>query len=739
MKKIIYVIGVLILGACSQEKKMLRKAAVSVEQSDFDNAIVSYDAILKKDKDSYFGNAGKGVVLSEYMGKHEQAIPYLEKALEKSPKKTQTKLNSDLGKSYHFIGNYSRALYFYSQALPLNNEDNPDYDAFLSKRIADCKYAMEHTEVMPAEEQWVKNMGKPINSEMPEYSPVMVNGDMIFTSQRKDGPKEKKNGVDGKYFENMYISKVKDGNFTQPERFTLPNYSKNGKFNKHNESVISASADNKTLFIYRDGKIFETKLSDTIKEANKLGNNVNFGTLQNHAFLSADNKTIFFTSESDKGIGGTDIYTATKSDDGEWSPPQLMGFNTLYNEDSPYMNESGTLFFSSNGLPGYGGYDVYSTRMENGKWTTPENVGQPINTPGDDLYFTLTPNSPNGYYASSRQGGLGDMDIYQVHYVFSKVRDCKENSQQLMTVNATPSGSNNLVYDVALELPEGYSKKVRSYTWAINNTPVMQTTSSFDHKFETAGTYTVAAKVIVYCDTCPSLISLCNEKVITVGDVLAKKDTASAVNKDVAAASDKKGKNSKKNSKGSKDKNTKDNTTDKDNSATDDLSKNDKAVTEKSTDDKSPTDNATTDKSDSKNNSKSAKSSGAFMTDEELKSINWNNSAVYFDYNQSSLRNDILSILDNNIDVLKNNSNLYVSIDGFADSRGTEAYNISLSAKRVQAVKKYLTEKGISANRIISTHSLGEKKLVNNCTDGTECSEEQHQANRRVEFKVKSK
>lgn len=730
--------GVLILGACSQEKKLLRKAAVSVEQSDFENAVVSYDQILKKDKDSYFGNAGKGVVLSEYMGKHEQAIPYLEKALEKSPKKTQTKLNTDLGRSYHFIGNYSRALYFYSQALPLNNEDNPDYDAFLSKRIADCKYAMEHTEVSPAEEQWVKNMGKPINSEMPEYSPVMVNGDMIFTSQRKDGPKEKKNGVDGKYFENMYISKTKDGAFTQPERFTLPDYSKNGKFNKHNESVISASADQKTLFIYRDGKIFETKLSDTIKAANKLSNAVNFGTLQNHAFLSADSKTIFFTSESDKGIGGTDIYTAVKSEDGEWSPPQLMGFNTLYNEDTPYMNESGTLFFSSNGLPGYGGYDVYSTRMENGKWTTPENVGQPINTPGDDLYFTLTPNSPNGYYASSRTGGLGDMDIYQVHYVFSKVRDCKENSQQLMTVNATPSGSNNLAYDVALELPEGYSKKVRSYTWTINNTPVMQTTSSFDHKFETAGTYTVAAKVIVYCDTCPSLISLCNEKVITVGDVLAKKDTTNSANSDLAAGTDKKGSKNNKKGKGNKDnKNVSDKGTEKDNTATDDLSKNDKTKNEKLTDEKSTTDKDAADVN--KNTTKASKSGSAFLSEDELKTLNWNNGAVYFDYNQSSLRNDILSILDNNIDVLKNNSNLYVSIDGFADSRGTEAYNISLSAKRVQAVKQYLTEKGVSANRIISTHSLGEKKLVNNCTDGTECSEEQHQANRRVEFKVKSK
>ena len=182
MKKIIFFLGVLILASCSQEKKLLRKAAVAVEQSDFEKAMANYDQIINKNKDSYFGNAGKGIVLSEYMGQHEQAIPYLEKALQNGPKKTAMKINYDLGQSYHYIGNYSRALYFYGQASQYNTEDNPDYDEFLSKRIADCKYAMEHPEMHPAEEQWVKNIGEPVNTAMPEYSPVFENGKLIFTS-----------------------------------------------------------------------------------------------------------------------------------------------------------------------------------------------------------------------------------------------------------------------------------------------------------------------------------------------------------------------------------------------------------------------------------------------------------------------------------------------------------------------------------------------------------------------------
>ncbi|MGZ4099446.1 MAG: OmpA family protein [Bacteroidia bacterium] len=694
MKKIIFVLTVLILAACSQEKKMLRKAATAVDQSDFENAIANYDKIINKNKDSYFGNAGKGIVLSEYMGKHEQAIPYLEKALEKGPKKTQMKINYDLGRSYHYIGNYSRALYFYGQAELYNTEDSPDYDEFLSKRVADCKYALEHPEVKPVEEQWVKNLGKPINTEMPEYSPVFENGNMIFTSQRRDNPNEKKNGVDGKYFENMYISKYNGSTFTEPERFTLPNYSKNNRFNRHNESVISASADNKKLFVYRDGKIYEADLNDSTKEAHKLNNTINFATLQNHACLSPDGKTIFFSSESDKGIGGTDIYTSTKNGEGDWSPPQLMGFNTLYNEDAPYMGDANTLFFASNGLPGYGGFDVYMTRYENGRWTTPENLGQPVNSAGDDIYFALKANSPDGYYASSRAGGLGDMDIYQVHYVFSKIRECSENPQDLMSIKATPSGSTNLVYDVTLTMPEGLEKKVRSYTWSINNKPVMQTSSQFEQKFDSAGTYTIASKIVVYCDTCTSLISMCGIKVIDVGEALAKNTETEKVNEPEPG---KKVKTSKDNAKKIKE------------NLGNEISK-----------------------------AEASKGNG-FLSEDELLAMHWTKQPAYFEFNQYSLNENSKSVLDNNIEVLKNNHTLNVIINGYADSRGTEAYNKGLSAKRAQAVKQYLLDNGIETRRILSIHAFGEKELVNNCSDGVECTEEQHAQNRRVEFQVTNK
>src|SRR4051812_24149258 len=195
MKKIIpLVLLSLIFTYCSQEKKLLRHAANAVERSEFEKAVGYYDQVIQKDSSSFFGNAGKGVVLSEFMSRHEQAIPYLERALKNTPDKTKPILHSNLGKSYHFVGNYERALFYYGKSQKDNDPKWADYDEFLTKRIADCRYAIEHPQVAPPENQSITNVGPTINTEMPEYTPVVAGGKMYFTSKRQDDPKEKKNG-----------------------------------------------------------------------------------------------------------------------------------------------------------------------------------------------------------------------------------------------------------------------------------------------------------------------------------------------------------------------------------------------------------------------------------------------------------------------------------------------------------------------------------------------------------------
>ena len=418
MKKIILipvvVFTMLMLPSYSQEKKLIREADLSTDRMEYEQAMAYYDEVLAMDSNSYRANAGKGMLLARYLDRYRRAIPYLEKALKESPKDTMTGLYNILGRCYLYTNDYPKALYFFNKV----KADNPDFDAMLNLRIANCNYAMAHPAVAPENEQRIKNIGLPINSNMPDYGAVQIGNDLIFTSERKDSEKEKRNGVSFKYFETMYKSTLVDGKYTEPVRYSFPDNMDKDRYIKHNEAVISASSDGKTLYVFRDGRIYETDMNDTTQEVNKLDKNVNIAHYQNHANITADGKELYFVSQAKKGYGGTDIYVTRKDNDGKWGTPEILDrtVNTSYDEDAPFMNSDGTLYFSSNGLPGYGGYDVYKTHKENGMWTTPENLGQPINGSGDDMYFSLGANGTDGFYSSARVGGIGDMDIYKVHY-----------------------------------------------------------------------------------------------------------------------------------------------------------------------------------------------------------------------------------------------------------------------------------------------------------------------------------
>lgn len=324
--------------SCSQEKMLIRKASNAVSVYDYDKAIYYYDQVLAKDSNSFYANAGKGIVLSEYMGKYDKAIPYLERA-NKNPQKASMKINNDLGKSYHYIGNYPRALDFYGKAALKNKEDNEDYDYLLSKHIDDCRYALSHPEVASPDQQSYRNVGPVINTDMPEYGAIYNQNRLIFTSKRKDTPKEKKNGLDGRYFESIYVSEIKDNTYSTPRRYTLPDYGGASKFKRGSESALSVSPDGKTLYIFRRGKLYEADLSDSTRSEQKMPRVINSSDFQTYVFLSHDGKMLLFASESEKGRGGTDIYKSVKDENGKWSTPEMLPYNinTDYDEDSPFL------------------------------------------------------------------------------------------------------------------------------------------------------------------------------------------------------------------------------------------------------------------------------------------------------------------------------------------------------------------------------------------------------------------
>src|SRR5690606_13486306 len=139
-----------------------------------------------------------------------------------------------------------------------------------------------------------------------------------------------------------------------------------------------------------------------------------------------DGKTFYFSSNREEGYGGFDIYRVKLLPNGEWSLPKNLGpnINTPYDDDAPFIHPDGqTLYFSSKGHEGMGGFDVFKAHLiDEEEWSQPENLGYPTNTTKDDIYFVISANERHGYYASDKEGGFGEHDIYMIDYLERSLR-----------------------------------------------------------------------------------------------------------------------------------------------------------------------------------------------------------------------------------------------------------------------------------------------------------------------------
>ncbi len=165
--------------------------------------------------------------------------------------------------------------------------------------------------------------------------------------------------------------------------------------------------------------------------------------------LSPDGNTIFFVSTQKSGFGAKDIYKSTKGVDGKWTTMENLGetINTEFDEDSPYITSDGkTLYFASKGHSGIGGYDIFKSELVDDKWSTPENIGIPINSPVDDIYYIIDKENTKGYISSNRNGGLGGMDIYSVCF------ECKEEQITNTIKGVIADESGNPINDGSISL-----------------------------------------------------------------------------------------------------------------------------------------------------------------------------------------------------------------------------------------------------------------------------------------------
>jgi Tol biopolymer transport system component len=421
-----------------------------------------------------------------------KALPFLEKCLA-TPDKYPHKLNFYLATAYHLSHRLDEAIKYYEiYKVSLKKKIHGDIIKEMDRQIQMCNTGKELM-AKPLQIEII-NLGKTVNSKYPEYGAVIsANEDeLIFTSNR---PNTTGGGIDegdGRFYEDIYISyKDKTGIWSPPVKMG------SGINTNGHDASISLSPDGQKLILYRNeakegmittsaGELFVSDLHGaTWSRPVKFPAQINNGAYQPSACLSEDQRVMFFTSNREGGMGGTDLYSVKKLSNGQWALPQNMGkaLNTQYNEDSPYLHPDGkTLYFSSDGHKTMGGYDIFVSHFNDSTkaWSSPENVGYPISTAHDDIHFSWSADAKRVYFSSIRPEGQGDKDIYygniekeaaQVLVVKGMVYDSLSSKPMEAVIKVTDinSGefvgvysSNSATGKYIIILPEG-----KNYTFSI--------------------------------------------------------------------------------------------------------------------------------------------------------------------------------------------------------------------------------------------------------------------------------
>ena len=425
-----------------------------IEKGNFPAAIEIYESLIAESPEDPVLNFYLGYCYLNTTTHKDEATKYLQKAIDpsngrqspaddrvisvivqnwKAIENVPIEASYFLGRAFHFNYKFKEAVDVYEDMLPRIPPREVEFIKMIEREIEICNYAIDITkDEIPMS---IENLGEMINTEFSDHSPVVSADEtlMIFSTLRSAGEDDDETTEDGQYIEKIYFStKDENGDWT-PARIV-----ENVNDPEKNNASISLSTDGNQLYIYRDDKgngniYYSEKDGNTWSEPEKLGRNINSRSREAHAALSADGSTLIFSSNRKVGSvrilgmrfggyrNGMDLYMAKRLPNGEWGEAEHLGdvINTEYDEDAPYIHPDGTLFFSSTGHKTMGGFDIFSAKSdENGGYAEPENIGYPINTTDDDIYYVLSSSGLRAYYASTQQNEVsqGRADIYLIGY-----------------------------------------------------------------------------------------------------------------------------------------------------------------------------------------------------------------------------------------------------------------------------------------------------------------------------------
>jgi len=627
----------------AQPEKELEKANEMYKNFSYVDAIKIYERIAQKgfvnqEMLQSLGNA------YYYNAEYKKALPWYEQLFQEGKYKVKPEYYYRYAQTLKSVGDYTQADKMMAKFVELTNandtraalfEENKDYQTVIKNNSG--RFQLNNAS---------------INTENSEYGTAFY-GDKIVFAGATDARKAKR-GVSqwtGESFYDLYEAEHFDQKLGSRKPFSS---SINTQFN---ESTPVFTKDGNTMYFTRNnyvnrklGSDIENTILLKILRATK-DKNGNWGNIVEvpfnsdqynvaHPALSPDEKYLYFASDMPGSFGNSDIFRVEILGDNQYGTPENLGniINTAGRESFPYISKDNVLYYSSDGIPGLGGLDIFAVKFNaDGSTSKPVNIGMPGNSADDDFCFVFNSDSKIGFLTSNRPGGKGKDDIYSFHEDKPLLFSCQKNIKGIVKdakTKAIIANAKVILSDkVMKEVGKDQSKTDGTFTFEkVNCNDSHYYLRGEKEKYETAEVnVTVGKDEVVY------------EILLNPREVAIKKGM--------------------------------------------DLAK-------------------------------------VF----EIKEIK-------FDYNKADIRSDAAVELTKIVEVMREYPKMKIDIRSHTDSRGADSYNLKLSDRRAKATLEWIVKQGIDRKRL-KAKGYGETRLVNGCSNGVPCTEEEHQENRRSEFIV---